>query len=147
MAFVLLTLFLGNSIANAQVLFGSLTGTITDKSGALVPNINVTATNEGTGGVRTGQSNGQGLYSILDVLPGVYSISVPKTGSFAAYTQKGVAVDANHQVRVDMALPLASVTAEVSVTTAAPELQTDTAQVEADISAAELVQLPVGGSQ
>jgi hypothetical protein len=147
MAFALLTLLLGNSIANAQVLFGSLTGTITDKTGALVPSMNVTATNEGTGEIRTGQSNGQGLYSILDVLPGVYSISVPKTGSFAAYTQKGVAVDANHQVRVDMVLQLASVTAEVSVTTAPPELQTDTAQVEADISAAELIQLPVGGSQ
>ena len=78
MAFALLALFLGSIAAHAQILYGSLTGTVTDKTGAVIPNATVTITNQGTGEVRTAKGNGVGEYSILDVLPGAYTLSIAK---------------------------------------------------------------------
>jgi len=74
--FVLLALFIGPAPARAQVLYGSLTGTVTDSAGAVIPNAAVTVTNQGTGEVRATQSDAQGNYELLDVLPGAYTVSV-----------------------------------------------------------------------
>ncbi|HEX3469727.1 MAG TPA: carboxypeptidase-like regulatory domain-containing protein, partial [Silvibacterium sp.] len=60
--FCLVALLTFSLMSLAQVLYGTLTGTITDKSGAVVPNANVTLTNQDTGQVRTTTSNGQGDY-------------------------------------------------------------------------------------
>jgi hypothetical protein len=147
MAVALLTMFLGMSSANAQVLYGSITGTVTDKTGAVVPDVTVTITNQGTGEVRSTTASEQGAYVFLDVLPGNYTVSVPVKGSFAAFAEKNVQIEVNRQVRVDIVLQLETVTAQITVSDAPPELQTETAVVEHDISEAELVQLPVGGSQ
>lgn len=81
-AIALLVLLLGGSAAMAQILYGSLTGTITDKTGAVIPNVSVTVTNQGTGEVRTVKAGGQGSYDVLDVLPGTYTISVAPAGNF-----------------------------------------------------------------
>jgi hypothetical protein len=147
MAVAILTMFLGIGAAHAQVLYGSLTGTITDKSGAVVPNLAVTITNQGTGELRTTATDSAGSYQILDVLPGVYSVSVPRKGSFAGYTQRDVTVEVNVQRRVDIALTLASVTTDVTVTTAPAILQTETAEVNAEISQTQLNALPMTSSQ
>ncbi len=145
-ALALVVLFLGSSTANAQVLYGSLTGTVTDTTGAVVPNVAVTVTNEGTGQSRAVTTNGQGVYALRDVLPGVYSVTLPHSGSFAAYTQKGIVIEVNREVRIDVALPLASVTAEVTVSTAPPTLQTETADVNHEITETQLSQLPLTSS-
>jgi hypothetical protein len=146
-ALALLVLFLGNSTVNAQVLYGSLTGTVTDKTGAVVPNVAVTATNQGTNEIRSAQTNGRGEYALRDVLPGVYTVSVSRSASFSGFTQKGIVIEVNHEIRVDVTLQLAGVTTDVIVDTAPPELQTETAEVSHEISESELIQLPVAGSQ
>jgi Carboxypeptidase regulatory-like domain len=107
---------------HAQVLYGSVTGTVSDKTGAVVPSVTVTLTNQGTGEVRAEKANAQGVYSVLDVLPGVYTLSIPQTGNFAGYTQKNIGIEVNQQVRLDVALQPATVSTEITVTEAPAEL-------------------------
>lgn len=146
-AVALFALFVGGSTVGAQVIYGSLTGTVTDKSGAVVPNLTVAITNQGTAEVRTAQSNDRGDYAVRDLQPGDYTVSVKKMGSFAGYTQKNIAIDANRQVRVDITLQLGNVVAEVTVDTAPPMLQTETAEVNNEISEAQISELPISSSQ
>jgi len=73
MAVLLLALFIGSSTANAQILYGSITGTVSDTVGAVVPRVAVMLTNQGTGAIRSTTANSSGTYLILDVLPGAYN--------------------------------------------------------------------------
>src|SRR5438309_2029683 len=66
--------------ALAQVLFGSMVGTVTDASGASVPDATVRITNTSTNESRTAQTNADGAYTISTVPSGVYSVSIEKTG-------------------------------------------------------------------
>ena len=146
--FALLTmLFLGVSSANAQALYGSITGTITDATGAVVPNMTVVITNESTGEARTTTSSEQGDYSFKNVLPGPYSVSVNQNGNFAKFLRKGIQVDTNRTVRVDVALQLGSVSQEVTVNSAPPLLQTETAEVNHQISETQLSEIPITSTQ
>ena len=134
-------------MAHAQVLYGSITGTVTDASGAVIPAITVTVTNQGTGEVRTTKSNDQGAYNVLDVLPGSYTLSIAQSGGFAGYEQKDIQIEVNRQVRVDVTLHTGTVSTEVTVTEAAPELQTESGEVNAEISQTEIAELPITSSQ
>jgi hypothetical protein len=130
----------------AQVLYGTLTGTITDKSGAVVPNATVTVTNQGTGAARTTTASGQGDYRVSNLLPGTYTLSVQQAG-FEGFAQKNVVVEINREVRIDVALRPGGVTQVVTVTGAAPTLQTETAEVNHEITEQQISQLPVTSSQ
>jgi len=138
-----LTMFIGGAAARAQVLYGSITGTVADKTGAVIPNVPVTITNQATGEVRTEKANGDGVFNLLDVLPGNYTLSIPRTGNFAGFTQKGISLEVNQQVRVNVVLQPASVSTQVTVTEAPPELQTETAEVDSDINQTEISELPI----
>ncbi len=131
----------------AQVLYGTLTGTVSDPTGAAVPNITVTVINQNTNNTRTETTNGSGEYIVRDLQPGTYTISVPAAGNFGGFKQENVTVTANTQARINATLRPANVTAEVTVTTAPPLLQTETAEVNHQISAAQIEQLPVTSSQ
>jgi hypothetical protein len=146
-AIAILTLLAVGGAARAQVLYGSLTGTVTDKTGAVVPNVGVTVSNQGTGEVRTAKADGLGNYDILDVLPGTYTVSVAPAGNFAGFSQQNIQVEINRQVRVDVTLQPASVSTQVTVTEAPPELQTESGEVNAEISQTQLQQLPITSSQ
>jgi Carboxypeptidase regulatory-like domain len=144
--FVLLAIFFGPTSAHAQVLYGSLTGTVTDSAGAVIPNAAVTVTNQGTGEVRATKSDAQGNYELLDVLPGAYAISV-QVPAFAGFTQQNIPMEVNRQVRVDVKLQPASVSTQVTVTDAPAELQTGTAEVNSEIDQTEINALPLTSSQ
>ena len=133
--------------ARAQVLYGTLTGTVTDKSGAVVSNVPVLITSQGTGEVRSTVTSAVGDYRFNDVLPGTYTVSVTRTGNFAAFTETGVVVSVNRVVAIDIALQAASVSTTVSVTSSAPILQTETADVNHEITETQLSQLPITSSQ
>ncbi len=147
MVIALSAMFLASTAAHAQVLYGSLTGTVTDKTGAVIPNIPVTITDQATGASRTEKSNSEGIYNILDVLPGTYSLSIARMGNFGGYTQKNVAVEVNQQVRIDVSLQPASVSTQVTVNEAPPELQTETAEVDSDINQVQISELPITSSK
>jgi len=143
----LIVTLLGAATAKAQVLYGSVTGTVTDTSGAVVPNATVTLTSAATGEIRTATTGTTGNYAFRDVLPASYTVSTPRTGSFAGFTQNNVVVQVNQQLRIDIRLQLASVTAQVVVTGAPPILQTETADVTHQISEAQIAELPITSTQ
>ena len=140
-------MFLASTAANAQILYGSITGSVTDKTGAVIPNVTVTITDQGTGEVRTEKANDVGAFNILDILPGVYTLSVARTGNFAGFSQKDIQIEVNRQVRVDVTLQPASVSTQITVTEAPPALQTETAEVNSEISQTQLSQMPETSSQ
>lgn len=145
--FALLAAFLLSITAHAQILYGSITGTVTDKTGAVIPNVIVTLTDQGTGAVRSTTAGAEGAYSILNMLPGTYTLSVGQTGNFAGFLQKNIDVVANRQVRVDVTLQPAAVSTEITVNEAPPTLQTETADVNHEITQTQLGQLPITSSQ
>jgi protocatechuate 3,4-dioxygenase beta subunit len=72
--FLCATLLLGSGIAQAQVLHGSLVGTISDQSGSPVPGAAVTITNQSTGLTRESNSDGEGRYIFQNVIAGTYDL-------------------------------------------------------------------------
>ena len=66
--------------ASAQSVYGSLFGTVSDKSGAVIPNATITVTDEAKGTVVTVESNGSGDYSVPHLIPDVYDVKVVAKG-------------------------------------------------------------------
>jgi hypothetical protein len=131
----------------AQVVYGSITGNVQDKTGAVVPNATVVVTNEGTGEKRSATTNGLGQYHIVDLAAGSYTVTVNPVGTLAGFSEKGVPIEVTRESRVDVALPAASVTTQVTVSTAPPMLQTDSAEVNHEISQEQLASLPLTSSE
>lgn len=129
------TLFV--SAAHAQVLYGSLSGTVTDPNNAAIPNAKVDAVEMHKGIHMDATTDSSGLYRISDVLPGLWKITVTAPG-FNTQETDNVVIDANNAVRMDEQLAIARANESVTVTTAPPELQTDRADVHIDISTTEL---------
>lgn len=101
-------------------------GTVTDASGALVPNASVTALNDATGVSTTRQTTADGLYTISPILPGTYTVTVKSQG-FADYIQRNLSVDALRLTGLNVQLKPGSAGTEVTVTEAPPALETTNA--------------------
>jgi hypothetical protein len=145
--FLLLAVLAALPIAGiADVLYGTLIGTVTDKTGAVVPGVTVTVTNQGTGAVRTAVTGAQGDYLVNNLPSGMYTVALQAAG-FAGFTQKNVMIAINREVRIDATLQPAGTTQTVTVTTTAPILQTETAEVNHELTSEQIGQLPITSSQ
>ncbi|MDX2151247.1 MAG: TonB-dependent receptor [Bryobacteraceae bacterium] len=142
MPVLLLVLATAPEPAVAQVLYGSITGTVTDPSDAPVPQATVTITNLETGQVRTIKSNQDGAYQFPTVPSGTYRVHVAMEG-FHAATRENVVVTINSVARADLRLQVGSVTETISINAQAPDLQTDRAEVRTEIGSKALRELPV----
>src|SRR5215472_2722626 len=141
-AALLLSLSILPNVARAQVLYGSLTGNVTDPSKAAVPGAQVEALNIGTGVSRATTTDEGGVYRFEELQPGTYKVTITAT-NFGPKAIEKIRVDANNLVRVDVELALAQQAASVTVTEAAPLLQTDRADVHTDLSSREISDLPI----
>src|SRR6202451_2777036 len=146
LALVLCAVLFSASGAYSQILYGSLTGTITDASNAVVPNATVSITNQATGAGRDALTDSHGDYLVLNLEPGPYTITVKQTG-FTTFIQKNILVIVNQQQRVNIALQLGDVQQQVTVEAGAPALQTESAEVSHYISSSQITELPVTSSQ
>ena len=142
--FVSLFLFPGGT--RAQVLYGSLTGTVTDPSGAAVSGAKVEALDVGQGVTQESTTDTNGIYRFSALLPGVYKVTILATG-FETQETPNVRVEANEVARVEARLKIAAATENVTVTAEAPLLQTDKADVHSDLTRREVDELPSAGSQ
>jgi len=131
--------------AAAQVLYGSITGTVTDPSGASLPNAAVTALNTGTGSASSLNTDDRGGYLFRNLMPGTYAVTVSAQG-FAKYKQESITLLANQERRVDVAMTLSQSTQQVEVTASAVALQADRTDVNTQIDAVQLANLPMIGS-
>jgi hypothetical protein len=139
-------LFLMNSTARAQVLYGSLVGNVTDSSGAAVPLAKVSITHQQTNLTRETQTNDSGVYTFSTIPGGTYNVVIAKEG-FQAIERRDVAVTTNSVVRVDVGLTVGLVTQKIEVSaSAAALLQTDRAEVRSELAdrAFESIPLPPG---
>jgi hypothetical protein len=130
--------------ASAQVLYGSIVGTLTDETGAVIPKASVTVTNASTGLSRQATTDDAGYYSIQNLLEGVYDLSVTASG-FRPYTQKGVTVSINSVTRVDANIKVGAVTEQVSVEASSVLLQTTKSDVNVSLDTKSMENLPLSG--
>jgi hypothetical protein len=128
--------------ANAQVLYGSITGQVQDPSHAPIPGAVVTITHMQTGQSREAAANDAGVYSFPSVPSGTYEVKISREG-FKPYVQRNVDVTINNVSRVDVHLELGNVTETVTVEASAAALRTDRSEVRAEVNTRALENLPV----
>lgn len=136
----------GAVVARAQVLYGTLTGNVTDASGAALAGAQVTALSAQTGDSQVQTTDSAGIYRFPALSPGTYKVTITGQG-FSKQETPDVPVRANEIARIDAQLKVGNVATEVTVSTAPPLLQTDNADVHTDISQRDLATLPIMGSQ
>jgi len=141
---LIVSAFLLTTYAPAQLTTADILGTVTDVSGAVVPNADITLTNLATNEKRTSQSNDSGDY-VFTLLPvGHYSISVKAKG-FQESITKDLPVEAGDRARADVHLQLGSETTVVEVVAQTPLLQADSATVSSTVTARAVQDLPLNG--
>jgi hypothetical protein len=126
----------------AQVLYGSVTGTVSDPSGAVVAGAQVTITNQATGLKRQTTTDGVGTYRVLDLPQGDYTIEVAATG-FKPVKVANVPVVIGQVNASDIQLQVGTATQEVTVEESAVVLQTQKADVHTEITSYAVENLPL----
>jgi len=146
LALLAIVCLLINAPAHAQSVYGSIFGTVTDKTGAVVAGATVTVTDEGKGTVENVITNGAGEYTVSHLVPDTYDLKVTVKG-FKGSLTKGIVVQADVAPRVDVALEIAGATAETVEVNAdtEPQLKTDRSDVAATFDAQEVEDLPIEG--
>jgi len=139
-----IVIFIFGAAAIAQVITGDVLGTVSDPSGAVVPNAKVTIVNLATNAARNVDTGSSGEYVVNLLPPGHYSIAVEAQG-FKSYKIGDLSVSAGDRSRVDVTLQLGNTTESVEVTTAAPLLQTDSSSVGSVVAEEIVDDLPLNG--
>jgi outer membrane receptor protein involved in Fe transport len=128
--------------AAAQSTGGRIRGTVSDPSGSAVPAATVTLINEATHATRDVQSGSTGEYVFIEVPVGSYEINVAAQG-FKKFVRKGVPVNLNEAITVDLVLQLGGATEVVEVTGAPPVVDTTSTQLGAIVNERSSTQLPL----
>ncbi len=126
----------------AQVVNATLTGTVTDPSGASVPKASVTATEKSTGIARSTVTNTAGDYNIPYLDPGTYRLDIVAPG-FKKYTRDNLTLEVSTIGRADAALSPGEMTETVTITAEAALLQTDSAEVARNFETRSVSELPL----
>jgi hypothetical protein len=138
---VLLAVAAAGSVS-AQVVYGSIRGTVTDDSGAVVAGAKVTVRNLDTGLAKAVESNGAGLYLAGDIRPGRYEVQASAPG-FATFVQQGITVRIEDHPLVDIVLHLGGVSERVVITAEAPLLQSEQTTLGKVVEEREIQDLPM----
>ncbi len=136
--------WLGVAILQAQVDTGSITGTVSDASGAVISGAKITLVNQGTGASLTTTTGSDGVYKFSPVRIGTYRLEATSQG-FQTLTQKDVSVNIGSNVELNFALKPGSETQTIEVTTSAPVLQNQDASVGQVIEQRSINDLPLNG--
>ena len=130
--------------ASAQIPTGTIFGQVTDSSNAAVPRTNITATNDATAQVRATTADNNGNFVLPQLAPGSYSISASSTG-FSSEVKKGVTVDVNARIEVNLQLHVGSLAQQTTVAAAAVQVETGSSSLDQSISAKQVSDLPLLG--
>ena len=146
LAALLIALSFTSAASFAQVLYGTLTGSVVDASNAVVPNAKIEAVNTSTGVGRQTTSDERGAFQINDLQAGSYKVTI-SAPSFGTVVQEGVTILTNTIRRIDARLQVAQVSESVTISASALSLQTDRADVNNQITKTQVMNLPFGGAQ
>jgi len=141
--FVLIIIVAGRRV-EAQTTYGTVVGTARDASGAVVPNVKVTVTDQNSGRTYAAQTDNLGSYHFPTLFPGVYNINAVASG-FRPIDIRGIVLQVNQSARFDLALQVGEVTDIVNVEATAPVLATDKTDVGQVIDNQKIVNLPLNG--
>ncbi len=128
----------------AQGTWAGLVGVIRDASGASIPGATVDARNLATNAVRRGVTNAAGGFSVLELNPGIYDVTVEKDG-FQTLRQTGLELQVNQTARLELQLKVGSVSEAIEVTAQAPQINTENAARGDVIASEELQEMPLDG--
>ncbi len=129
---------------NAQVAGGTFTGRVTDASSSVIANAQVAAKNAATGVIATTTTNASGVYTLPNLLPAAYEISVSATG-FSTLVQSNVTLTVGAQQEMNFTLQVGNVTQRVEVTTEVPAMQLSSSELSGTVQPATIVELPLNG--
>jgi hypothetical protein len=130
--------------ASAQTIRGTITGTVTDSTGAAVPGITVTVTNTATGIGSSAQTNRDGTYTIPLLATGTYQAVVEQSG-FKRYLRSGIVVQIAQTTLLDIALQVGNMSEAVEVVAEAPLVRSTTAELGQVIEMKQIQALPLNG--
>src|SRR5581483_4741128 len=128
----------------AQSTFGSITGTVKDPAGALVPAADVEVVNEGTGATRRVTTSSAGVFNVPNLDIGTYRVRVSGKG-FTTYERGGLNLTANQIINVEVELTIGATTSLVEVREASPVIATETNDLSGTVSHESMVALPLVG--
>ncbi|HXN21341.1 MAG TPA: TonB-dependent receptor [Candidatus Dormibacteraeota bacterium] len=132
------------SVCFAQVQAGRIVGTVTDPSGAVVPDAKVVITNTATAQSQTLATNGAGDFVLTPVNPGIYRVEVSVSG-FDTAQVNNVEVIVGQSARVDVALRVGQTSTKVDVQATAPLLNTESGTLGQEITNKQITDLPLNG--
>lgn len=130
--------------AFGQVSSGAILGVVVDVSGARIPGVEITATNQGTNQVRQVVSSETGDYRIEPLQVGVYLITAELPG-FRKEVRSNIKVDVDARLRIDFTMEVGSVSEVIEVSGAAPVVQTDSSQIGQVVEERKIIELPLNG--
>jgi Carboxypeptidase regulatory-like domain len=139
-------LFSATVVAQNALINGAFHGTVTDVSGAVIPGAKVLVKNLSNGLVRTVSTDSHGFYTITQLPPGHYSVTVSKAG-FATAVQANVELLVNQDIEASYTLKVGQVTQQVQVTAAPPMLKTASGSLGTVVNTQQAVDLPLNGRQ
>lgn len=143
--FIVVLLPLCTTVCFAQVTTtATVSGTLRDPSGAILPGAKITVINTGTGVVTESISNGSGGFSVTGLPVGNYEVRITSP-AFATYTETSIYLGPASVHSINAVLKPASVTQAITVTAAAAQVQTDTPEVSNQVSQQEVEALPLNG--
>ncbi|MBZ5643645.1 MAG: TonB-dependent receptor [Acidobacteriia bacterium] len=131
-------------VIHAQVVGATLSGTVTDPSGSTVPNATVEIKAVATGVVRTVTTDTAGLYSVPNLLPGVYEVTGSASG-FAKVVQPGVTLTVGAQQELSIKLQVGQVSQTIEVAAQAPQVQLTSSSITATVNETTVRELPLNG--
>ncbi len=144
---VLTALVLAPSLLHAQIAgTANIQGTVTDSTGAVVSDANITLTDEATQVKRTSKSDNSGVYLFPGVPVGTYDVTVTATG-FKTYQQKGIVLEVGSSISVNPSLSVGTQSQTVEVQAEALALQTEDATFKQTIDHSAVTEMPLNGRQ
>lgn len=129
---------------DAQVSGGTVTGTVSDVSGAVIPGVQLSIKDVATAVTRTVISDAAGLYTAPNLLPGTYEITATAPG-FATQVRSGITLTVGAQLELNFTMQVGQATQRVQVTGEAPAVELATSAVSAEISSTTVRELPLNG--
>ena len=140
---VLAFLLLALALASASIT-GSISGVVTDKSGAVISGASVVATETQTGVQTTQKTDAKGFYNLPTLAVGTYNLEIKQLG-FKTYRQTGLVIDANSALRADASLEVGSINEKIEVNTEATQVETQSTQMGEVIEGSKMTSVPLNG--
>ena len=127
-----------------QVVGATLSGTVTDPSGALIPGVQISIKNTATGVTRELMTDETGFYTAPNLLPGVYEVTASAAG-FSKTVQSNITLSVSAQQRLNLSLRVGETNQVVEVNEAAPQVQLQSSTISAEVGATVVRELPLNG--